>query len=50
MANKKKHKIKKPRDWSIVHLINRGGSGQHNNKTNRSKEKLNLKLNYNKEY
>jgi len=39
----KKKKIKKPRDWTVVHLINRGGSGAHEKKPNRSKDKQKLK-------
>jgi len=43
---KKKKKIKKPRDWTVVHLINRGGSGIHDKTEKRSKKKqdLNIKI------
>lgn len=40
---KKKQKIKKPRDWTMVHLINRGGSGTHDKTEKRSKKKQDLK-------
>lgn len=39
---KKKKKIKKPRDWTMVHLINRNGGGVHDKKEKRSKQKRDL--------
>jgi len=39
---KKKQKVLKPRDWSVVHLINRGGAGSHDKTEKRSKTKQDL--------
>ena len=39
----KKSKMKKPRDWAMVHLINRGGSGVHDKRIKRSTFKQKLK-------
>ena len=39
---KKKDKMKKLRDFNMVGLINRSGSGVHDKRKSRSQEKLNL--------
>lgn len=39
----KKNKIIKPRDWAMVHLINRNGGGIHDKREKRSKQKCDLK-------
>ena len=39
----KKDKNKKPRNWLVVHMLNRTGGGAHNDRKPRSKVKQEIK-------